>query len=82
MGPVRQGRPFFMDGTMVYMETKSFIETGAVAGDFVKRLVPQKEHATVIGLTGDLGSGKTTFVKRSSQGAWYWKYCYEPHVCY
>lgn len=45
------------------METKSFVETEKLARDFVKKLAPNKGQAKVVGLKGDLGSGKTTFVK-------------------
>jgi tRNA threonylcarbamoyladenosine biosynthesis protein TsaE len=44
------------------MFCKSIEETEKVAKNFVKRLKPRKQ-ATVFGLRGDLGSGKTTFVK-------------------
>jgi len=32
------------------------------AGTFVRSLIPKKDCATVVGLSGELGSGKTTFV--------------------
>ena len=35
---------------------------------FAKTLSPQKEEATVVGLRGELGSGKTTFVKGVARG--------------
>lgn len=61
-------RGFFIsslkNGKMVKMrkETNSIIETEALASDFLKTL-KKKDKAVVIGLKGDLGSGKTTFVK-------------------
>ncbi len=46
-------------------EIKSLIELGASAEDFLRSLVklPSSGRATVVGLSGDLGSGKTAFVK-------------------
>jgi tRNA threonylcarbamoyladenosine biosynthesis protein TsaE len=33
-------------------------------GDFIKNIEPHKDRAFVVGLSGDLGSGKTTFVQK------------------
>jgi tRNA threonylcarbamoyladenosine biosynthesis protein TsaE len=43
-------------------------EMGAFALDFLHTLTQQKERATVVGLSGDLGSGKTTFAQFFAQG--------------
>ena len=46
-------------------EVKNLEELRAVADGFLKTIVekPLKETATVVGLSGDLGAGKTAFVK-------------------
>lgn len=41
----------------------SLAETEQIAADFLRTLVPEKEKATIVALTGDLGSGKTAFAK-------------------
>ena len=46
----------------VFMISKSVKETGKIAADIVDKLQPQAK-ATVIALSGNLGSGKTTFTK-------------------
>ncbi len=38
-------------------------DLGKFAEEFFKTISPSLGHATVIGLSGELGSGKTTFVK-------------------
>jgi tRNA threonylcarbamoyladenosine biosynthesis protein TsaE len=38
-------------------------QTEAFAAEVVLALMPKETHATVIGLRGDLGAGKTAFVK-------------------
>ena len=38
-------------------------ETEKVAQDFVTKVVPNSESATVVGLYGDLGAGKTNFTQ-------------------
>lgn len=44
---------------------KNLEEMRSFAGDFLRALVaePQKKQATIVGLSGDLGAGKTAFVK-------------------
>jgi tRNA threonylcarbamoyladenosine biosynthesis protein TsaE len=43
---------------------KNLAETESVAKDFVKKILAKKRKtALVVGLQGDLGSGKTTFVQ-------------------
>lgn len=46
-------------------EVKSLGELCAVAEGFLREFahMPSGEHATVVGLSGDLGAGKTAFVK-------------------
>ena len=43
--------------------SKSLDETGELARDFLAGLVANQHGATVIGLSGDLGSGKTAFTQ-------------------
>ncbi len=43
--------------------SKNLAETSKIAFDFRNNLKPATNEATVIGLYGDLGSGKTTFMK-------------------
>ncbi|MCC6290650.1 tRNA (adenosine(37)-N6)-threonylcarbamoyltransferase complex ATPase subunit type 1 TsaE [Candidatus Nomurabacteria bacterium] len=43
--------------------SKSVKETAEVARDFLDKLKPENQMATIIGLSGELGSGKTTFVQ-------------------
>jgi tRNA threonylcarbamoyladenosine biosynthesis protein TsaE len=43
--------------------TKSPEETAHQAGQYLKGLAPKQGTATVVGLSGDLGSGKTTFTQ-------------------
>lgn len=43
--------------------SKGLDDTQKIAGDFANSLKPKMEGATVVGLYGELGSGKTTFMK-------------------
>ncbi|MFA6095581.1 MAG: tRNA (adenosine(37)-N6)-threonylcarbamoyltransferase complex ATPase subunit type 1 TsaE [Candidatus Paceibacterota bacterium] len=45
------------------MISKSLEDTEKAAGDFLSHLIPRAEGATIVRLAGDLGSGKTTFVR-------------------
>jgi tRNA threonylcarbamoyladenosine biosynthesis protein TsaE len=44
-------------------ESKGVEETAKIAREFVQNLKPEADRATVVGLYGDLGAGKTTFMK-------------------
>jgi tRNA threonylcarbamoyladenosine biosynthesis protein TsaE len=43
--------------------SKNVEETNKVAQDFLNKLSPKDDSATIVGLFGDLGSGKTTFTQ-------------------
>ncbi|PIP86365.1 tRNA (adenosine(37)-N6)-threonylcarbamoyltransferase complex ATPase subunit type 1 TsaE [Candidatus Campbellbacteria bacterium CG11_big_fil_rev_8_21_14_0_20_44_21] len=42
-------------------------ETKKIAGEFLKKTHPQSKSATVVELIGNLGSGKTAFVKAAAE---------------
>ncbi len=48
--------------------SKSVAETQRFAGLLAKSLAPREKGAVVIGLEGDLGSGKTTFAQGFAKG--------------
>ncbi len=61
---------FYTEGELVYYremkaETRSLKETHTLAGRFIAELVKKgkQKGALVVGLSGDLGSGKTAFTK-------------------
>jgi tRNA threonylcarbamoyladenosine biosynthesis protein TsaE len=43
--------------------SKNLEETNKAAKDFLNKLSPKADSATIVGLFGDLGSGKTTFTQ-------------------
>lgn len=43
--------------------SESLRETAEIAKNFAEKIKPEKNSAAVIGLYGELGSGKTTFMK-------------------
>ena len=45
------------------MQSKSLTDTEKFADEFLNNLTPLPNTATVVGLSGDLGSGKTTFTQ-------------------
>lgn len=45
------------------MISKSVAETAKMAQDLAQKMRPHASHAAVLALSGDLGSGKTTFSK-------------------
>jgi len=49
--------------------SKSLAETEQIASDFLSNLdkQPARNSATVVGLSGDLGSGKTTFTQAAAR---------------
>jgi tRNA threonylcarbamoyladenosine biosynthesis protein TsaE len=47
--------------------SKSLSQTGEIALAFLDELSPQKNKAVIVALFGDLGAGKTAFVKKCAE---------------
>jgi tRNA threonylcarbamoyladenosine biosynthesis protein TsaE len=50
-----------LQAKVILMQSKSLVDTQRFAEDFLNNLKPLPYLATVVGLSGDLGSGKTAF---------------------
>lgn len=48
-------------------QSHSLTDTKNIADSFISSLVLSTNHATVVGLRGDLGAGKTAFVQQTAQ---------------
>lgn len=63
--PRRRAHFYFFQSTIVAMEksVKTLAELDAEATRFVSELAPREDGATLVVLSGELGAGKTAFVK-------------------
>jgi tRNA threonylcarbamoyladenosine biosynthesis protein TsaE len=52
---------------MMTAQSQSLTDTKNIAEAFISGLILSSDHATVVGLRGDLGSGKTAFVQQTSE---------------
>ncbi len=48
-------------------QSYSLTDTRTIAQNFIAGLILSSSHATVVGLRGDLGAGKTAFVQQTAQ---------------
>ena len=53
---------------MEVRKSRSAKETACIAAQFLKAILRKKEYPVVLALSGDLGSGKTTFVQALARG--------------